>query len=132
MVVKVVVKERTEGAGDENVLSGPCPVLCTPAVADVPAPDEAPCDCAASEWARSGSVDTVGAIDLFPTVVGGRPSIDELKDRWLSLRDELLAVGPVGTVEKDRWPLAPSDMVPFGRAEVKYGLLFLDGPFFFD
>jgi hypothetical protein len=43
IVVRVVVNDRRDGAGDENVLSAPLPVLGPPpTVADVPAPDEAP------------------------------------------------------------------------------------------
>jgi hypothetical protein len=42
-VVRVVVRDRKEGAGDENVLSAPRVVLCPqPTVFDVPAPDDAP------------------------------------------------------------------------------------------
>lgn len=69
IVVRVVVRERTEGAGDENVLSAPCPVVLSPHpfVAFVACPDEGACEAAASECA---AVDTVAAIDLFPMVGG--------------------------------------------------------------
>jgi hypothetical protein len=45
-VVRVVVKDRTEGAGDEKVLSFPRPPELTPhpTVAVVPSPDDAACD----------------------------------------------------------------------------------------
>jgi hypothetical protein len=78
MVVRVVVRDRSDGAGDEKVLSAPLPVLGPPlTVADVLAPDDATCDCAASEWATSASVDIVGATDRFPIVGGGIPSSEE-------------------------------------------------------
>jgi hypothetical protein len=76
IVVRVVVKDRTEGAGEENVLSFPRAELTPhPTVAVVPSPDDAACDCAASECATS--VDIVAAIDLFPIVGGGSPSSDD-------------------------------------------------------
>ena len=59
-VVRVVAMERTDGAGDENVLSLPPSVLVV-AVAPVPAPEGA-----ASERAVSACVASVGAFDLFP------------------------------------------------------------------
>jgi hypothetical protein len=84
IVVRVVARDRSDGAGDEKVLSAPRPVLGPPpTVPAVPAPDEAPCDCAASECAKSGSVDDVGATDLFPIVGGGRPSTEERKESLL-------------------------------------------------
>jgi hypothetical protein len=58
-VVRVVVMDRTDGAGDENVLSLPPSVL--GAVALVPAPDGA-----ASDSAVSACVANVGALDLLP------------------------------------------------------------------
>jgi hypothetical protein len=68
MVVRVVVKDRTDGAGDEKVLS-PWPVLTPPPiVADVPAADDVPCEGAASEWGPS--IDIVGVEDLLPKVGG--------------------------------------------------------------
>jgi hypothetical protein len=75
IVVRVVVSDRRDGAGEEKVLSAPLPVLgpppTVPAVPAVPAPEEgAPWDCAASECATSCSVETVGAIDPFPTAWG--------------------------------------------------------------
>lgn len=66
MVVRVVVKDRTDGAGDENVLS-PWPVLTPPPiVADVPAADDAPCEGAVSEADGRPSVDNAGAEGLLP------------------------------------------------------------------
>ena len=100
IVVRVVDSDLTDGAGDENVLSGPCPELTPhPIVALVPAPDEVACDGAASECAMS--VDTVAAVDLFP-MVGGLPSPDDRIDRLLRSMDDVLTELPVGTVEKDR------------------------------
>lgn len=52
IVVRVVVNERTEGAGEENVLSLPRPELTPhPTVAFVASPDEGACEGAASECA---------------------------------------------------------------------------------
>jgi hypothetical protein len=60
-VVKVVVNERTECAGDEKVLPSPppCELNPPPPVAIVPA-----LEYPASEIAVSPLVDTVGAVDL--------------------------------------------------------------------
>jgi hypothetical protein len=100
IVVRVVVKDRTDGAGDEKVLSAPRPVLTPPpTVADVPAADDAPLEGAASECATS--VDIVGADDLLP-IVRGSPSSDSLTDRLLRFKDDVLIVFPVGAVEKER------------------------------
>lgn len=49
MVVRVVVRERTDGAGDEKVLSPPRRDSMPPMVRLVPATDEAPWDGAAME-----------------------------------------------------------------------------------
>lgn len=68
MVVNVVVRDLTDGAGEENVLPSPPPkpleLTPPPTVAAVPAFEGA-----ASERV-SWVVDTVGAIDLLP-IVGG-------------------------------------------------------------
>jgi hypothetical protein len=128
IVVRVVVNDRRDGAGDENVLSAPLPVLGTPpTVADVPAPDEAPWDCAAS-----ASVDIVGATDRFPIVGGGRPSTEERHERLLRSMDVVLAVRPVGTVEEDKCPFTGAVELPFNGPDAIYGLLFFDGPCFFE
>jgi hypothetical protein len=77
-VVRVVVSDRTEGAGEENVLSLPRPELTPhPTVAFVASPDEGACEGAASECAWSCSVDMVAANDLLPIVGGGKPSTDD-------------------------------------------------------
>lgn len=111
IVVRVVVKDRTDGAGEENVLSFPCPELTPhPTVAFVPSPDDAAWDCAASECATS--VDIVAAIDLFPIVGGGSPSSDDWIDSPLRFRDDELIVFPVGTVEKDWWSLTGAEELP--------------------
>lgn len=60
-VVKVVVRDRTDGAGDENVLPSPPPF--TPAVARVPAFE---CAASGSEIAVSPLVDIVAAVDFAP------------------------------------------------------------------
>lgn len=60
-VVKVVVSDRTDGAGEEKVLPSPPPLelIPPPAVAIVPA-----LEYAASEIAVSPLVEIVGAVDL--------------------------------------------------------------------
>jgi hypothetical protein len=105
MVVNVVVRLRTLGAGDENVESPPRPDIPQPAVPFVVSPDEgASCEPAASECAGPEiEVDRVGATDLFP-MVGGRPSREEWRERLLRSRDVWLMSVPVGTVEKERFP----------------------------
>ena len=62
-VVKVVVKDRTEGAGEEKVLPSPppCELKPPPAVAMVPV-----LEYAASEIAVSPLVEMVGALDFTP------------------------------------------------------------------
>ena len=80
IVVRVVVKDRTDGAGEENVLSAPRVELMPPAVAFVACPDEGVCEGATSERAVSGSVDIVGAVDLLPIVGGACSSSEERKD----------------------------------------------------
>lgn len=104
MVVRVVVSDRTDGAGDENVLSAPRPEMPHPTVAFVPSPEDGACEGAASECATSGSVETVGAIDLLPMVGGGRPSREDRAESLARFKDELLAVFLVGPVEKKFWP----------------------------
>jgi hypothetical protein len=79
MVVRVVVIDRTDGAGEENVLSAPRPEAPYPIVAFVPSPEDGACDGATPP----ASVDIVAAIDLFPIVGGGRPSSDDRTDRLL-------------------------------------------------
>lgn len=84
------------------MLSAPLPELTPhPTVAFVPWPDDGACDGAASECAPSGSVDVVGAVDLFPIVGGGSPSKEERNECLRSTEDVLIEL-PVGTVEKER------------------------------
>lgn len=59
IVVSVVVKDRTEGAGEENVLSSLRKP--PPAVRLVPATEDSICDGAWMECAASGPVERVGA-----------------------------------------------------------------------
>ena len=89
MVVSVVVRERTECAGDEKVLSLATP----PVVAVVPAFDGA-----ISELTVSGFVDTVGAVDLLLMVGAGWPSLDAGRDSLLCDGDILLTLRPDGGV----------------------------------
>jgi hypothetical protein len=132
MVVRVVVRDRTEGAGDENVLSGPRPELTPhPTVAVVPSPDEAPCEAATSECAKSGSVDNVGAVDLLPVVGGGRPSWEDRTECLLRFKDELLIVFPVGPVENESRPFGGAEF-PFKWPDWGYGLFCFDGDCFFE
>lgn len=96
----MVVRDRTDGAGEEKVLSFPRPELTLqPTVVAPSAEEAAPFEGAASECATS--VDFV-AVDLLPIVGGGPPSSDMLTECLLRFKDELLIVHPVGTVEKDR------------------------------
>jgi hypothetical protein len=101
IVVRVVVKDRTDGAGDENVLSPRPEPTPPPTVADVPAADDAPCEGVASEGRPS--VDIVGTEVLLPMVGSWCPSSDTLTDGLLLFKDDVLVVLPVGTVEKERW-----------------------------
>jgi hypothetical protein len=97
IVVSVVVSDRTDGAGDEKVLSPPRRESTPPpAVRLVPVSDDAPCDRAVMDCDVSWSVDTVGATDRAPAVGGGPPSIDDRTDR----PDSEVAL-PLGPVEKD-------------------------------
>jgi len=136
MVVRVVVRERTDGAGDENVLSAPLPELTPPTVALVAPPDDAAWEGAASECATSGSVEFVCAIDLFPMVGGGWSSSDRM-ECLLCCNEDVLIELLVGFVEKESWPF-PNVAVfpfvspfPFTRPDSGYGLLFLDAACFF-
>ena len=72
-VVRVVANERTDGAGDENVLPSPPSALA--AVPLVPA-----FDCAASDTAVSPLVDIVGALDLLLVAGGAFPSLEVGRD----------------------------------------------------
>lgn len=118
-VVRVVVNERNDGAGDEKVLSPSLIMLGPPMVGVVPSAEDAACDCAATDRAAFRSVDTVGALDLYPTVWDGRSSIDDPNEGSPLRLAEALAVRPVGVVEKEWRPLGGDDI---------YGLLcfFLD------
>lgn len=79
IVVRVVVSERTDGAGDEKVLSPPRRDSMPPfAVLLVPAREEAPCDAAATDRDVSCSVDIVGAMDRE---VGGDRPLSSIEDR---------------------------------------------------
>lgn len=132
MVVRVVVRDLTDGAGDENVLSAPLPVVLIPppVVAIVPSPEEAQCDLAASECGTSCSVDKVGATDLFPSV-GARPSREERKEDRLCSAEEPLVVTPVGAVAKEAFRVPGLVVPPFMWPDSGYGLFF-DGLFFFN
>ena len=76
IVVKVVVRDRTEGAGDENVLSPPFLPF---AVLLVPATEDAKCEGAWIDGVASCSVDTVWAAERG----GAMPSTDECSDARL-------------------------------------------------
>lgn len=99
MVVKVVASERTDGAGDENVLSPPRRDSMPPlTVLLVPATEDAPCDTAVTDRDVSWSVEIVGAMDRDGG--GDRPSstTDDLLDPWL---DSVIDVLPLLAVEID-------------------------------
>ena len=89
--MSVVVRDRTDGAGDEKVLSPPLRDSKPPfAVRLVPATDDAMFDGALMERLppSSWSVDTVvGAMDIAPAVGGAPPSSDERSEARVSIRD---------------------------------------------
>ena len=96
-MVSVVVNDRTDGAGDENVLPSPPPtpleLTAPPTVAVVPA-----FECAASELTVSVFVATVGAVDLLLIVGGFCPSCDAGRDVLLCKGEALLTLRPEGGV----------------------------------
>lgn len=97
MVVRVVVNERTEGAGDEKVLSPPFLESSPPlAVRLVPATDEAMCEGALIDNEASCSVETVGAVDRG----GAMPCMEDWSDSWLR---ETTDVTPVLFVVSEGW-----------------------------
>ena len=98
-VVSVVAMDRTECAGDENVLSLPPSVFA--AVPLVPAPDGA-----ASERAVSAWVARVGALDLLHVWLSW-----EIETECLLCETELcLDLWDDNGVEWERWaPLWPSE-----------------------
>jgi hypothetical protein len=86
IVVRVVVRDRTEGAGEEKVLSPPRrPVT----VRVVVASEDSPYD--------GATVDTVGAIERPPMVGGGCSSLDILTEPARS-SDAALPNRRLGTV----------------------------------
>ena len=100
-MVRVVVRDRTEGAGEEKVLSPPLRDSKPPfAVRLVPATEEATCDGAFIEWPASWSVDTVGAMEMAPVVGGAPPSPEERKEARLCTM-EGFEVWPVWAVVKE-------------------------------
>lgn len=123
MVVSVVVRDRKEGAGEENVLPAPLPELTPqPTVALVACPDDGACEGAASECAPCSVDIMVGATDLLPIVGGWRPSEEERSDRLRSTED-VLTESPVGTVENERLP-AGMPPFPFAMPDSGYGWFF--------
>lgn len=127
-MVSVVVSERTDGAGEEKVLSAPLAELTPqPTVAVVPSPEDAPCEGAASECVVSGSVDMVGAVDLLPIVGGAFPSRDDMMECLLRFNEGVLIEMPVGPVEKEPGPLAFGiEVCPFTLPDSGYGLFFFN------
>lgn len=122
MVVRVVVRDRTEGAGDEKVLSPPRRDSTPPwAVRLVPARDDAPWDRAVMDREPSRSA------DLAPAVGGGRSSTEELKETARSW-DMVLDLLVLRAVENECRLLCAPALVPM-RPESGYGLLFLECPF---
>ena len=94
-VVSVVVSERMEGAGEENVLSFPRRKF--PNVPFVPCPDDGALEGAWTEFARPVEV---AAMDLF-SIVGVIPSSEDWSEP-LQLSEEVLEVADNG-VDDDRW-----------------------------
>jgi len=99
-VVKVVVRDLTDGAGEENVLPSPPPtpfeLTPPPTVTAVPAFEGA-----ASETV-SWVVDTVGAIDLLPIVGGCWPSFETGIETLLCEAELQLMLLPDGGVWNER------------------------------
>lgn len=130
-MVRVVVRDRTDGAGDENVLPSPAltPLELTvaPNVAVVPA-----FEVAASELTVSAFVAKVGAVDLLPMVGACCPSWDPGKDILLRDGDMLLTLRPDGGVQKERWPLPlfGTDGLGLVLPETVYGLFLAEFVFF--
>ena len=128
IVVSVVVRDRTDGAGDENVLSPPLRESTPqPTVRLVPATDDVPCEGAIIECDVSCSVEIVGATDRPPKVGGAWPSeetrMDSFRAEDVMLED--LLVRPVVTEGWLCCARAPSPMLP----DWEYGLLFCDWRF---
>jgi hypothetical protein len=96
IVVSVVVSDRTDGAGEEKVLSPPLRPF---AVRLVPASDASPCEGAIMERHVPCSVDTVGAIERLPVVGGGCSSPDNRTESVWSRDDTLVnrRLGPEDT-----------------------------------
>jgi hypothetical protein len=99
IVVSVVVRDRTEGAGEEKVLSPP---LLPFAVRLVPATDVSPCEGAIIERHVPCSVDIVGAIERPPVVGAGCPSFDSCTESGRS-RDDTLVNRRLGPVDTEYW-----------------------------
>jgi hypothetical protein len=68
----------------------------------------------------------------LPPRVGGIPSTEEWNECRLWAMEPVLAVRPVGTVEKDLFPLTGVSEFPMPCSPVMYGLLFLADEFFFE
>jgi len=119
MVVKVVVRERTEGAGEEKVLSPPLRDSTPPcAVRLVPARDDAPWDRAVMDRAPSRSGDRASPVGR------GRSSTEERKETSRSC-DVVLDLLVLRAVESEGWLLRAPALTP-SRPESGYGLLFLE------
>lgn len=122
----MVVRERTDGAGDENVLSPPRRDSMPPfAVRLVPAREDAPCDAAVTDREVSWSVDIVGAMDR--EVGGDRPStsMEDRRDPSWS-RDAVVDVVALLAVETEGQPFSLGSTIPI-LPDCGYGLLFLEG-----
>jgi len=92
IVVRVVVIERTEGAGDEKVLPSPpasCVLMVPPPVVTVPA-----LDLPVSEFMVPGFVAIVGAMDFAPRVRETWSSAEVVKDCRLSGRRRFVRLRP--------------------------------------
>ena len=89
IVVKVVDKDRTDGAGEENVLPSPprsCVLLAPPPVVNVPAFERPASLCVVPGW-----VAIVGAIDLVPAVrLSSLMSVELGSEAWLCVLLALL------------------------------------------
>jgi hypothetical protein len=89
------VRDRTDGAGEEKVLSPPLRPVVVRLV-----PDVSPCEGAIMERHVPCSVDIVGAIERPPVVGSGCPSFDNCTESARS-RDDALVIRRLGPEDSE-------------------------------
>ena len=98
------MRDRTEGAGDEKVLSPPLRDSTPPwSVRLVPAMEDSRAEGAVVDREVSCSVDMVGAMDRPPVVGGGWPSLETRTDSAVGASDVTLENLPVWPVMMEPW-----------------------------